>query len=174
LKRKPNLMPFIGEIRAFSEAVVPGGWVPCDGASLQITDQEALFALIGTTYGGNGSTDFVVPDLRGRVPVHAGVNGSTTYLLGATGGAETVNLSDLQAPTHGHGVPASTSPATATSPAGAVPAAWHSDQYSEGAPDGLMGAAVALTSGTGASHDNMLPFQVVSFLIATDGTFPTT
>jgi microcystin-dependent protein len=164
--------PFLGEIRAFAGGIIPRGWALCDGALLPISENEALFTLIGTTYGGDGEVAFALPDLQGRVPVHAGFSGQSTYNVAGTGGAESVNLSNGQAPTHSHGLPATSGSASATSPAGRVPAAWPSKQYSDAAPNGLMGSAVQPTTGTGAAHDNMLPYQVVSFIIATTGIFP--
>jgi len=110
--------PFIGEIRMFGGNFAPLNWAACDGALLAISQNDALFALIGTTYGGDGQTTFALPDLRGRIPIHQG-NGHT---LGEISGVETVTLLSTQIPSHSHSLVGSTASAVSRNPAGNVPA----------------------------------------------------
>src|SRR5476649_14542 len=106
--------PFVGEIRLFAGNFPPNGWLFCDGQLLSIAENEVLFDLIGTTYGGDGVNTYAVPDLRGRVPVHQGNNGQSNYVIGQQGGVENVTLTPGQMPAHSHAMLASTSPAGAT------------------------------------------------------------
>ncbi len=158
---------FIGEIRIFAGTFAPVGWLPCDGRPLPISQYDALFALIGTTYGGDGQTTFALPDLRGRAPVHAGPG----LLPGATGGAEAVTLTGGNLPAHTHTAAAATG-ATSASPAGGV---WSSQSAAAfGAATGsaaLAGSAVSAVGG-GQPHENMPPFLAVPYIIAVEGIFP--
>ena len=160
--------PFIGEIRMFGGNFAPQGWMFCDGSILAIAENDALFALIGTTYGGDGQTTFALPDLRSRVPMHQG-NGHT---LGEMSGAETVTLNVNQLPSHGH-VPQASNAGGATSPAGNV---WANSAALQFAPSNSplqpMNQGVMGTAGGSQPHDNMLPFQAVSFIISLFGVFP--
>ncbi len=144
----------------------------CQGQLLPISEYETLYNLIGTTYGGDGIETFALPDLQGRVPIHTGDNGTSDYVLGQARGAETVALANTQLPAHNHFVSASSTSATSTSPIGNVPAAWGSNQYSDAAPTGPMGAAVQ-PAGNNQPHDNMLPFLALSFIISLFGVYPT-
>jgi microcystin-dependent protein len=161
--------PFIGEIRLVGFNYAPVGWAPCDGRLLPISQYDALFALLGTTYGGDGQTTFALPDLRSRVPLHQG-NG---HVLGETAGAETVTLTTDQLPSHGH-VPQSNSAGTATGPAGNV---WANSAALQFAPSSSplqpMNQGAVGSAGGGQPHDNMPPFQAVNFVIALEGIFPT-
>jgi microcystin-dependent protein len=161
--------PFIGEIRLVGFGFAPVGWAPCDGRLLPISQYDALFALLGTTYGGDGQTTFALPDLRSRLPMHQG-NG---HALGETGGTETVTLTTDQMASHGH-VPQARNAGTATSPAGNV---WANSAALQFAPSSSslqqMNPGVMGPAGGGQPHDNMAPFQAVNFVIALEGIFPT-
>lgn len=164
--------PFIGEIRLMSFGFAPRNWAQCNGQLLPINQNQALFSLLGTTYGGNGITTFALPDLRGRVPVHAG----NTISLGQRGGAETVALTAAQLPAHRHALQSTTDFANASVPGGALPAAKARGGIDVYVPAGsplvpLNPAAVANTGGS-QPHENRQPFETLNFCIALQGIFP--
>jgi microcystin-dependent protein len=162
--------PFIGEIRLVPFNFAPKGWAICAGQLLPINQNQALFALLGTTYGGDGRTTFALPDLRGRVPVGAGqAAAGSDYPLGATGGEETVALKTRQLPSHGHAVHASSAAGTTKSPATAYPA--RGGAYSAG-HDVRMKAAMIGRTGGGESHENRPPYLSLNYVIALQGIFP--
>ncbi len=171
--------PFVAEIRVFPLDFTPGGWAPCDGQLLSVSQHPGLFTLLGTTYGGDGTTTFALPDLRGRIPVQAGQGaGLSSRPLGQAGGSETVTLGEAQLPAHTHQqracgdvadnlmpgpslslaisagggiyVPASSSPALTPMATGALD-----------------------TVGGGQAHDNLMPYLALGFFIALEGVFPT-
>ncbi len=164
--------PYVGEIRLFAGNFAPVGWMFCDGQQLPISENEVLFQLIGTTYGGDGQVTFNLPDLRGRVPIHMG-NGFT---LAQTGGAETVALTQVQIPAHNHpplgnGVGNVVSPAHAywaTDPAGNT-AAYVTEATGS---DGTMAADAIVPTGGGQPHTNIQPYTCVSYIISLFGIFP--
>lgn len=162
---------FLGELRLMSFNYAPKGWALCNGQVLAIQQNQALFSLLGTTYGGNGVTTFQLPDLRSRSPLHS----SAQLPLGASGGQEAVTLSTSQIPPHTHTLVASGDLANASVPGNAVPAAKGRGGISLYAPDGN---AAAMDPGTiannagGQPHPNMQPFQVLSWAIALVGIFP--
>lgn len=162
--------PYIGEIRLFGGNFAPAGWAFCDGSLLPISENDALFVLIGTTYGGDGQSTFALPDLRGRTPVHQ----APTYVMGQKGGAESVTLTTQQLPAHTH-TALGTGGGNAISPGGAY---WSTDPggntaaYSSANPDSAMSAAAVGTTGGSTPHDNMSPFLVVNYIIALFGVFP--
>lgn len=164
--------PYVGEIRMFGGNFAPAGWMFCDGSILPISENETLFNLIGTTYGGDGQETFALPDLRGRIPIHAGQSpGTGNYVIGETGGVEAVTLTSAQMPNHTHPVGAAQS-ATGSTPVGALPAAVTAGaRYYAGA-----GATVPMvnTSLAGGSqpHDNLAPYLCVSFIISLFGIYP--
>jgi len=161
--------PYVGEIRMFAGNFAPAGWMFCEGQLLPISEYETLFNLIGTTYGGDGSSTFGLPDLRGRLPLHQG-NGFT---LAATGGAETVTLNTQQIPTHHHALLASTSPGAANAPAGNVTAASASvTLYIQDVTDSNMSASAVNFVGGSQPHDNFQPYLCVDFIISLFGIFP--
>lgn len=167
--------PFIGEVRLFAGNFAPAGWAFCDGSLVPISEYEALFTLIGTTYGGDGQNTFALPDLRGRVPVHQGAGpGLSNRTIGETGGTETVALTAAQMPAHSHALRGSSAAATGSSPAGAVLAATGAvNSYSSNAaPTQAMAAGALAAQGGGQPHDNMAPFLTVSYIIALFGIYP--
>lgn len=165
--------PFIGEIRMFGGNFAPVGFAFCDGQLLPIAEYDALFALIGTTYGGDGQTTFALPDLRGRLPVHTGQgNGLSNYVLGQSGGSETVTLTAQQLPAHTHAAQAQSAAGNQSAPGGGVWASSGQNQFSASAPNTGMSAAAIGPAGGSLPHDNMMPYQVVSFIIALYGIFP--
>ena len=167
--------PFLGEIRMFGFTFPPRGWADCDGQLLAISQNTALFSLLGTTYGGDGRTTFALPDLRGRVALHEGTGpGRAPRVQGQQGGTETQVLTADQLPGHTHPIvpPVSNDPRTTNRPEGAVPA--RGGAYSTtGAPaQGGQPYATAANSTTGAAFGIMQPFLTVRFAIAVQGIFP--
>ena len=171
--------PFVGEIRMFGFPRTPTGWQACDGSLLSIGDFSTLFTLIGTTYGGNGQTNFAVPDLRGQIPIHQGAGqGRTPRVLGQKGGEEQVVLTLNQIPSHTHLVVANTQAASTATPGSSVilgPGATGDELYFS-PPTGGAAEPMATNSGqpVGGSepHDNCAPTLTVSFCIAWEGVFP--
>lgn len=165
---------YLGEIRMFGGSFAPEGWEWCDGQLLSISQYDALFALIGTTYGGDGINTFGLPNLNARVPVNAGRNPQTgtTYVLGMQGGVEAVQLTTGHLPPHTHGVAASSAPATATTPDGHVSASSSHTPYSTGTPDVTMHASSTTVAGLGLPHENRAPFLGITFIVAVTGIFP--
>ncbi|MGD0270595.1 MAG: tail fiber protein [Candidatus Sulfotelmatobacter sp.] len=168
--------PYIGEIRLFGGTFAPAGWSFCNGATMSIQQNDALYNLIGTTYGGNGQTTFNLPDLQGRVPVHQGQGaGLQNYVLGQKGGAQTVTLTVAQLPSHPHTAVGSASGAGTGSPANAT---WGNsgignESFGPGtSASQTMNAASTSFTGGNQPHDNMLPFLAVSFIIALQGVYP--
>jgi microcystin-dependent protein len=168
--------PYIGEIRLFAGNFAPQNYAICDGSLLSIASNTALFSLLGTTYGGNGTTTFALPDLRSRVPVHQGT-GQSNYVIGMSGGVENVVLSSDQMPAHRHSALASTSAASSRLPTGALPAlATHPAYGKEGdSPPAVPRAmnSLSLTGGGGGQpHENRQPTLPINFIIALFGVFP--
>jgi microcystin-dependent protein len=160
--------PFIGEIRMFAGTFAPVGWFLCQGQTLAISDNQTLYALIGTTYGGDGVTTFQLPNLSSRVPVHQ----TSGYPLGQTGGAESVTLTSQQLPVHSHTALAASTAATTAAPAAAYPAAWQDEQFTPGVGTTAMAPAAISLTGGGLPHDNMAPYLAMNFIIASVGIFP--
>ncbi|MFK4760966.1 phage tail protein [Microbacterium sp. ZW T5_45] len=159
--------PFLGEIRRVAFPFTPIGWAPCNGQMLNIAQNQALYSLLGVRYGGNGTTTFALPDLRGRGPVHSG----TTIALGQTGGAESVTLTQIQIPAHTHQVIAAAAGASAASPQGGYWATTADAAYGTGAAGTLAASAVS-TTGASAPHQNEPPFLVLNYIIALSGIYP--
>ena len=161
--------PYVGEIRMFGGNFPPVGWQFCEGQLLPISENETLFQLIGTTYGGDGQETFALPDLRGRIPIHQG-NG---IILAETGGAEEITLSVQQIPAHGHALLASSGPGTGASPAGAVVAeAPGISLLIEDVTSVNMNAAAISAIGGSQPHTNFQPYLCVNFIISLFGIFP--
>lgn len=172
--------PYIGEIRMFGFGTrgAPNGWQACDGSLLPISEYDALFALIGTTYGGDGQTTFAVPDLRGRVPIHQGTGpGLSTYVIGQRAGTETVTVLQTQMPAHTHTLVATSGAATALTPGTSVlPGAVSGDNFYVNTITGNNAAAMSPQmvgmAGGSQPHENCMPTLTVQYCIATQGIFP--
>ncbi|WP_274653900.1 phage tail protein [Paenibacillus humicola] len=160
--------PFIGEIRQFGFGFAPKGWHICDGSILPISNNQALFSILGTTYGGNGTTTFALPDLRGRVPVKF----SSSIALGEMSGEENHTLTVQEMPVHTHGAMADSA---APSSREATGNAWTNTgtimMYQSAANTTMNGAALS-ASGGGQPHPNMQPYNVVNYCIALQGIYP--
>ena len=157
----------------FAGNFAPGGWRFCDGQLLAIADNDALFTLLGTTYGGDGEETFALPDLRGRHPVHQGANAGTTFVLGESGGVEEVTLTTQQVPAHGHAFLAANVQGDQISPAGNLPArSFNVTPYLNEAPDGNMLASAISPAGGSQPHENRQPYLGISFIISLTGLFP--
>ena len=161
--------PYVGEIRMFGGNFAPAGWMFCEGQLLPISENETLFNLIGTTYGGDGQSTFALPDLRGRLPIHQG-NG---FILAETGGAESVTLTVQQIPQHSHPMVASTGPGTQNAPNLNVTAASPSvTLYTGDVTDSNLSPNAVSTVGGSQPHDNFQPYLCVDFIISLFGIFP--
>lgn len=167
---------FVGEIRIFGGRFTPLSWLSCNGGLHPIAEYEALFTLIGTTYGGDGQSTFAVPDLRGRVPVGMGTFQGTTSMLGEQGGVETVTLTKDQLAAHNHAFMSTPDTGTAASPNGAVPASLpvQATQYAYGldAPYRAVESHTIELVGGGQLHTNIQPYMALNFIIAYHGVFP--
>ena len=168
--------PYIGEIRMFAGSFAPVGWALCNGALLQVSQNEALFSLLGTTYGGDGRTTFGLPDLQGRVPVHYGSGpGLTNRNIGAKGGVETVTLTVNNLPSHTHAWRASGTAGNTGGPTGKVLATSPTDNpiYVEDASSAInMSSSAIASTGGGSSKNNLMPYLTINFIIALVGIYP--
>ena len=174
--------PFIGEITMFGGNFAPRSWALCDGQLLAINQNQSLFSLLGTTYGGDGRVTFALPDLRGRAPLHEGNGpGLSQRNLGSKGGLENHTLSVNEMPSHTHtmndpALKATANPANTTDPMGAAlaiaPAYNDSELPATAMREGSVDHPVPGNAGSGSSHNNMQPFQVINFIIALTGIFP--
>jgi microcystin-dependent protein len=176
--------PYIGEIRLFAGAYTPEGWHICDGSTLLIQQNELLFAVLGTIYGGDGRTTFGLPDLRGRLPIGMGpavgnpsAGGTSAYTLAQTGGALTVTLTEAQLPNHTHSLMALTGAATQTSPVGNMLAdptdSFNSYvPYTQGTTMRVLATGSLLPTGGNQAHTNVMPTMPMTFIIALNGIFP--
>ena len=160
--------PFIGEIRMFAGNFNPNGWMLCQGQIVPISENDALFNLIGTTYGGDGQTTFALPNLQSRVPIHVGPG----FALGQSGGTETVTLTVSQIPAHSHVPQAFDAAGTQSSPAANVWAQSTLNNYDTNAPASSMNPAACGSAGGSQPHDNMVPFLVINFILSLFGVFP--
>jgi len=152
----------------FGGNFAPAGWAFCNGALIPISENETLFNLIGTTYGGDGESTFALPNLSSRVPVHVGPG----FALGQTGGVESVTLTTSQIPSHSHVPQAQSNLGTVSSPSGAVWANSSLNEFSNSPPAAAMNPAALGQSGGSQPHDNMLPFLCVNFIVSLFGIFP--
>jgi microcystin-dependent protein len=160
--------PFLSEIRIFSFNFAPKGWAQCNGQLLPINQNQALFALLGTTYGGNGQTTFALPDLRSRTAVHTGAG----HVLGEVGGERSHTLSIGELPTHNHLVNASSATGNDPNPGGHLLASPLNESYrAPGAPTSMAGGSVGNVGG-GQPHENLQPYLALMFCIALQGIFP--
>jgi microcystin-dependent protein len=166
--------PYIADIYIFAGDFPPRGWAFCEGQILPIAQNQALFSLLGTTYGGNGQTTFALPDLRGRVPMHFGQGpGLSPRNLGESSGSEGVSLLTTQLPPHTHNVTASSDNGVRTGPANGVWASSaRSDAQYSSTPDTNMSPAAMGAAGGSAPHNNMQPYLALRFIIALQGVYP--
>lgn len=169
---------YIGEIRMVGFNFAPRGWAMCDGQLIPIQQNTALFSLLGVNYGGNGTTNFALPDLRGRAPIHAGASqgpGLSPVALGQMSGQESVTLTQQNLPSHTHLINATTADGTSGDPTGNIPANTKllDKEYSNVAPNTTMNSTMVLPS-TGQSFpvNNMQPYLGVYYIICTQGIYP--
>lgn len=164
--------PYIGEIRMFAGPWAPSGWAFCNGQEMRIHEHELLYALIGTTYGGNDQT-FRLPDLRGRLPIHQGNLGGNEYQMGQKGGAEMVTLQPDHLPPHTHSPKAVSKPGGSADPENAIWATGTANRYNKSVT-GIVSMHPHAISATGGSkpHENMAPSMAVHFIIALTGIWP--
>ncbi len=163
--------PYVGEIRMFAGSFAPDGWLVCDGQLVSIAGSEALFALLGTTYGGDGVDTFAVPDLRGRTSIHQG----SGFAVGQAGGAEEVALTASQLPSHRHSLAAVQAFGSTPNPGGSLLAetTGGARPYIDGSPGVGMAAAAIGGAGGGEAHPNVQPYLAINFIISLFGTDPT-
>jgi microcystin-dependent protein len=167
--------PYIGEIRMFAGNFAPNGWLFCQGQTLPISEYDALFNLIGTTYGGDGQSTFNVPNLASRLPVHMGsAQSGNTYQIGEQSGVETVTLTTQQIPNHTHALTANDSqPGNQVSPAGALPGiSFNVVPFINNSPSANFNASAITPAGGSQPHENMQPFLCINFIISLFGIFP--
>ena len=167
--------PFVGEIRMFAGNFAPRGWAFCDGQLLAVSQNDALFSLLGTIYGGDGRTTFGLPDLRGRIPLHQGQGpGLSSRRLGSKGGSENETLTTNQLASHTHDWNANTAAATGTAPQGKVLAAPTSGVrlYRQVTQDNNAASTVIANTGGSRSHTNLMPTLCINFIIALVGIYP--
>lgn len=166
--------PYVGEIRMFAGNFAPAGWMLCEGQLLPISENETLFQLIGTTYGGDGQSTFALPNLQSRIPIHAGTGPSgITRSLAEAGGAEQVTLTLQQIPAHNHAMVASSAPGTQNSAGGEVLASGSSISiFRPQAPTQALSPQAIGPTGGSQPHDNMIPYLCVNFIISLFGIFP--
>ena len=167
--------PYVGEIRMFGGNFAPNGWMFCEGQSLPISENEVLFQLIGTTYGGDGEETFNLPNLASRVPIHMGTGpDGTTYQIGEAAGTESETLSTQQIPNHNHALLCSTAPGAVNAPSNQVIAASPSIKlFIEDSPDATLNTANSVSPAGGSQpHENCQPFLFINFIISLFGVFP--
>ncbi len=164
--------PFLGMINIVGFNFAPRGYAQCNGALLSINQNQSLFALIGTTFGGDGRSTFALPDLRGRVPIHVGSINGTSHALGNKGGEEKHTLTQPQMPSHKHRVQASTTDADSSVPTGKVLANVPSQLYAPSTNLVNMATDSVGSAGAEESHENMMPYGVLCFIIALQGVVP--
>ena|SRR5205085_3424021 len=167
--------PYVGEIRMFAGNFAPAGWMFCDGTQLPISQNETLFQLIGTTYGGDGQSTFNLPDLRGRVPVHQGTDPGTgtNFTMGELAGVESVTLTTQQMPQHNHALMATTTAGTQANPGGNLLANSQGPQpFLQEGPDGQLNNQAIQPAGGSQPHENMQPYLGINYIISLFGIFP--
>jgi microcystin-dependent protein len=168
--------PYLGEIRAVGFNFVPVGWMACNGQLLAIGQNTALFSILGTTYGGDGQSTFALPNLQGAVPIGFQQGpGLSNYNLGDAGGQANVTLAASNLPAHTHQARGSSAHGNKTTPAGnswATDAAGKTMDYQTGAPNGALQANALGAAGSDLPHNNLQPYQVITYIIAVNGIFP--
>ena len=166
--------PYIGEIRMFGGNFAPSGWAFCAGQLMPISENDALFTLIGTTYGGDGQETFGIPNLNGRVPIHQGQGKSgTTYQMGEMAGTESITLTVQQIPIHNHSFLADGAQGNQVTPAGNYPAnSFNVTPYINQPTDGNMNGNAITPIGGSQPHENMQPYLCINYIISLFGIFP--
>ncbi|WP_312399999.1 tail fiber protein [Chryseobacterium sp.] len=168
--------PFLGQIAFVPYSFVPKNWAACNGQLLSIAQNTALFSLLGTTYGGNGTTTFALPDMRGKVLVHEGQapGGPSTYTMGQTGGSESVTLTVAQIPAHSHTVNAVTSEGNQNVPTNSIPADTKGldKEYSDATANTTMKSTMINPTGGNQAHENRPPYLTLKCIIALQGVYP--
>lgn len=162
---------YIGEVRLVGFNFAPSGWLFCNGMQLGISSYNALYTLIGTTYGGDGQNTFNLPNLQGRIPIHQGSDGTNTYTMGQVGGVEQVTLTLGQYPAHTHNLMASNNQAN-SSTAGNATVGQGASAYTNQAPVTPMNPLMIGSSGNNGPHENRQPYQALNWIIAIDGIYP--
>jgi len=163
--------PFLGELALVPYNFAPKGWALCHGQLLPINQNQALFALLGITYGGNGQTTFALPDLRGRVPISSGQGpGLESYALGQMGGAERVAITAGQMPSHNHALNVHNGKSLQTTPTGNLLA--NGSVYTNEPANGVAAGSAVANAGSGQAHENRQPFLTLNWIIALQGVFP--
>ncbi|WP_282940364.1 tail fiber protein [Paenibacillus sp. RC67] len=165
--------PYVGEIRMFAGNFAPAGWMLCQGQILPISENDTLFNLIGTTYGGDGQSTFALPDLRGRIPIHAGMSNGNSYQLGGMGGTEQVTLTVNQIPAHTHAMIGQPKRGNTNSPQDAFWAKSTLNQFAapSNSPQPMNPGSISPAGGS-QPHENMMPYLAVNFIISLYGIYP--
>ncbi len=165
--------PYVGEIRMFGGNFAPVGWAFCQGQLMPISENDTLFTLIGTTYGGDGQETFGLPDLQGRIPVHQGTGpGLSSYVIGEKAGVEAVTLTTQQMPLHNHAFIASQATGTQNTPVNNMVASSASNRFRPGAPSDPFPSTLVQPSGGNQPHENMMSYLCVNYIISLYGIFP--
>lgn len=164
--------PYVGEIRMFAGNFAPVGWAFCQGQTLAISENDVLFNLIGTTYGGDGQNTFNLPNLASRVPVHMGTGAGGSFLIGQAAGAETVTLTTSQIPAHSHVPLCLSTQGGQSDPTNGIWAQTSAAPYAAVAPTISMAADAVGSTGGSQPHDNMVPYLCINFIISLFGVFP--
>ena len=169
------MAPYVGEIRMFAGNFAPNGWMFCEGQTLPISENEVLFQLIGTTYGGDGQETFNLPNLASRVPIHMGTGpDGTTYQIGEMAGTEQETLTTQQIPSHNHPFTVSTAAGTTNSPATdkVLASSPSVSMYINDSADNVLNPAAVMPAGGSQPHENTQPFLCINFIISLFGVFP--
>ena len=163
--------PYVGEIRMFAGNFPPVGWMFCEGQQMPISENETLFQLIGTTYGGDGESTFNLPNFQSRIPIHFGTGGEATYVIAETGGTESVTLTTQQIPVHTHPLIASGEAGSTSNPGGAMVATGPTLYRPAPAVAGMAPGSITPQGGS-QPHENMQPFLCINHIISLFGIFP--
>jgi len=164
--------PFLAEIRIIGFNFAPRSWAFCDGQLLPISQNQSLYSLLGTTYGGDGRTTFALPDMRGRTPIHVGGSNGTSHPQGQKAGSETISLTAAEMPAHNHGVQGTSNNASQPVPASTLLPASNAGKPYSASTNGNLGAASVANAGNSQGHNNMQPYLALNFCIALAGLFP--
>jgi microcystin-dependent protein len=166
--------PYVGEIRMVGFNFAPAGWAFCNGQLMPISENDTLFTLIGTTYGGDGQETFALPNLQSRIPIHAGQGpGMPAYTLGEMAGTETITLTTGQIPSHNHAALATSNSGNQSTPQNGIWASPGQGVYGTGTPSLAMKANLMANSGGNQPHENMMPYLTINFVISLYGVYPT-